>query len=262
MLKRILFVVAIAVLAIPLGLAFFSPEGKAAPVAQAQTPAPAAEPVLNPTRTITVVGQGSARVVPDVAQVTVGVETKADVVADATLENQTKMKAILAALKQLGIADKDIQTSNYSITLNRSLELSPEAQDQPAGTTPKYTVSNMVTVTIRDLTLVSDVLDAVVEAGANSVWGINFTLDKPDVALGSARTDAVADARARAEALAELGGVQLGPVMSMSEVMGGGSIPMIYAAEGKLMNDSGTSISPGEVELSYQVQVSFYIIEE
>jgi hypothetical protein len=260
MLKRIL-IVAVAVLVLPLAILAIGGGGQAAPEAQAQTATPAPQPVLNPARTITVVGQGSSRVMPDVASVTVGVETMADTVADATQENQVKMRAILAALKQLGILDKDVQTSNYSISLNRLPTPQPLAEGEAAQQeTEKYTVSNMVTVTIRDLDLVSEVLDAVVEAGANSVWGVNFAVDKPETMLEEARARAVADARARAEALADLGGVTLGSVMSMSEVVGQSSVglPMYDMAVSQAAGGS-TPISPGEIELSYQLQVTYFI---
>ena len=257
MLKRVLFVVVAIALVIPLGLAAAWAWDQASPPAQAQTPAPTTK--YNPAQTITVVGQGSARVAPDIAQITIGVETSADTVAGATQENETQMKALLAALKAAGILEKEIKTSNYSISVNRSPEPKP-AIDSALGeaSTPTYTVSNMVTVTIRKLDLVGDVIDAAVEAGANSIWGINFTVEKTDVALAEARTKAVADAKARAEALAGLGGVKLGPVMAMSEVVGGGSIPVAYDMAERAMG-GGTSISPGEVEISYQLQIVYYI---
>jgi uncharacterized protein YggE len=256
MLKRILFVAVAIVMVASLGLAGAWALGQTKPAVQAQTPAPS-EVKHNPAQTITVVGQGMARVVPNIAQITIGVETTASTVADGSTENQAKMKAILAALKTVGIPEKDIQTTNYSISVNRS-------QDQPVPSVGKtvpmsttYTVSNMVTVTIRDLTLVSEVIDATVEAGANNIWGINFTVDKPDAALADARAKAVADAKSRAEALATLGEVKLGPVMAMSEVIGSSS-PVMYAVADRGMG-GGTSVSPGEVEVSYQVQVSYYI---
>ena len=257
MFKRILFVAVAIVMVASLGLASAWAFGQTKPAVQAQTPAPA-EVKYNPAQTITVVGQGSVRVVPNVAQITIGVETTAGTVADGSTENQAKMKAILASLKAAGIPEKDIQTSSYSISVNRPPEVPVSSTGSTGVTSTTYTVSNMVTVTIRDLTLVSDVIDAAVEAGANNIWGISFTVDKPDVALADARAKAVADAKSRAEALAELGGVQLGPVMAMSEVISGGQVPVMYAVAEKAMGGD-TSISPGEVEVSYQIQVSYYI---
>ena len=259
MFKRILFVAVAIVMVVSLGLVSAWAFGQTKPAVQAQTPE-ASEVKYNAAQTITVVGQGTVRVVPNIAQITIGVETTATTVADGSTENQAKMKSILAALKTVGIPDKDIQTTNYSISVNRTSDVPvPETglgTTKPMSTT--YTVSNMVTVTIRDLTMVSEVIDAAVEAGANNIWGISFTVDKPDASLAEARAKAVADAKLRAEALAGLGEVKLGPVMAMSEVISGGQSPVMYAVAEKALGGD-TSISPGEVEVSYQIQVSYYI---
>jgi hypothetical protein len=210
----------------------------------------------NPAQTITVVGQGKARIEPDVAQLSIGVETSAEAVAEAVEENEAKMESILGALVDMGIDEKDIQTMHYSIQIDRY----PEQRVAGAETEeakPTYRVSNMATVTIRDLEKVGDVLDAVVEAGANNIWGVNFSVDDPEVAQGEARANAIDNAGARAEELAELSGVVLGPVMSISEVMGGGAIPMGLSVE-RAMAGAGP-ISPGEVEVSYQIQVVYFI---
>ena len=115
----------------------------------------------------------------------------------------------------------------------------------------------MVNVTIRELDRVGDVLDAVIVAGANNIWGVSFSLEDPTAAQADARSDAIADALMRAEALAELSGVALGPVMSISEVVGGGPVPMPVAVE-RAMSAAGP-ISPGELEVGYQVQVTYFI---
>jgi len=256
MFKRILFVAVAIVMVASLGLAGAWALGQTKPAVLAQTPAPS-EVKYNAAQTITVVGQGTVSVAPDIARITVGVETTASTVADGSTENQAKMKALLAALKALGIAEKDIQTTNYSIMVNRGQEQPVADLGKPTATATTYTVSNNVTVTIRDLTLVSEVIDAAIEAGANNIWGISFTVEKPDAALADARAKAVADAKLRAEALAKLGEVTLGPVMAMSEVIGSSSPVMYSVAERGLGGD--TSVSIGEVEVSYQIQVSYYI---
>ena len=256
MFKRILFVAVAIVMVASLGLAGAWALGQTKPAVQAQTPAPS-EVKYNAAQTITVVGLGKASVVPDIARITLGIETTAATVADGSAENQAKMKALLAALKAAGILEKDIQTTNYSIMVNRGQEQPVTELGKPAASATTYTVSNNVTVTIRDLTLVSEVIDAAIEAGANNIWGISFTVEKPDAGLADARAKAVADAKVRAEALAKLGEVKLGPVMAMSEVIGSSS-PVAYAvAERGLGGD--TSVSIGEVEVSYQIQVIYYI---
>ncbi|MBN1137604.1 MAG: SIMPL domain-containing protein [Anaerolineae bacterium] len=256
MFKRVLFVAVAIVMVASLGLAGGWAMGQMKPAVQAQTPAPN-EVKYNATQTITVVGQGTASIAPDIARITVGVETTAGTVADGSVENQAKMKALLAALKVVGIPEKDIQTTNYSIMVNRSPELAVTEMGKTGATVTGYTVSNNVTVTIRDLSLVGEVIDAAIEAGANNIWGISFTVEKPDAALADARAKAMADAKLRAEALARLGEVTLGPVMAMSEVIGSSS-PGFYAVVERGMGVD-TSVSIGEVEVSYQIQVSYYI---
>jgi len=110
---------------------------------------------------------------------------------------------------------------------------------------------------VRDLDTLSEVLDGVLEAGANSVWGVTFDLDDQSAAMSDARVAAVADALARAEALAELHGVSLGGVVSVSEIVGGNVMPVRYAMEAG-MGGAGP-ISAGEVEISYQIQVAYSI---
>jgi uncharacterized protein YggE len=254
MLKRVILIVGTIALLVPVGVAGIWVWGQAADPTQAQT-LPEGEG-YNPAQTITVVGQGSARIVPDIAQISIGVETSSATVAEAVQENGAKMGSILEALVGTGIDEKDIQTMNYSIQMERY----PEPRVSGALTEeapPTYRVSNMANVTIRDLDMVGDVLDAVVEAGANNIWGVNFSLDDPEAAQGEARANAIENAGTRAADLAALSGVELGPVMSVSEIVGGGPTPMGLTVERAMAGGGG--ISPGEVEVIYQIQVVYFI---
>jgi uncharacterized protein YggE len=254
MLKRILIISIAIALLVPVGLAGLWLGGRVASPAAAQTETTAD---YNPAQTITVVGQGSVRIEPDIARVSIGVETSSETIAEAVSENESQMQEILAALEAAGIAEKDIQTTNFSISLDRYPETLPRAESEEAPA-PIYRVSNMVNVTIRDLESVGDVLDAVIEAGANNIWGVTFTLDDASAAQADARADAIADAGERAQALAELSGVTLGPVMSLTEVVGGGVTPMAFDVERAAVMGGG-SISPGELEIGYQVQVTYFL---
>ena len=130
------------------------------------------------------VGQGEVKAKPDVATTTVGVEVLNTSIDDAMTEAKSRMAAVLAALKKLGIADKDIQTSNFSISFERNPSTSPspaetststpESTAQPVGF---YRVSNMVQVTIRNMDLIGAVLEDSIAAGANNIWGVSFALD-------------------------------------------------------------------------------------
>jgi len=255
--KRIGTAIGIVALVALVGLAAALIGNQAARPVAAQETEPAA---YNTAKTITVIGQGSVKVKPDIARISIGAETLSKTVGEAVTENEAKMESLLAALKAAGIAEKDIQTAHYSIQFERYAEAMPVVEDSEAKEAKtQYRVSNMVNVTVRDLEKVDEVLDAVIEAGANNIWGVSFSLDDPEAAQSDARAKAIANALSRAEALAGLSEVKLGPVMSISEVVGGGSVPVAYdMVERAAMGGAGT-ISPGEVEIGYQIQVVYFI---
>lgn len=258
--KKILLAVLAIALIVPIGLAGIWVWGQAAHPAAAQAEE---EVKYNTAEVITVVGQGYANVVPDIARISLGVETTGDTVRAAVDDNAAKMTAILEALEGAGIAEKDIQTSNFSIQQERNAEMMPRVEGaETEEAAPTYRVSNMVTVTVRDLETISDVVDTALEAGVNNMWGISFSADDPAAGLEDARAKAIEDAKARAEALAELSGVELGPVMSVSEVVGGGvspvAMPVAMVVEKTLVSGAGP-VSPGEMQISYNVQVSYFI---
>jgi uncharacterized protein YggE len=205
-------------------------------------------------RVITVVGTGQASGTPDVATVNIGIDTQSSNVQQAVSDNRTKMNALLDALKGQGIADNDIQTSNYSVYT--------EQQQNSPGKTPTasaltYRVSNQVNVTVRDVSKLGDVLDTVVSAGANNVYGVSFSVADPSSLQGDARAKAMADAKVRAESLASLAGVGLGDVVSISEVVN--SVTPMYRAEAVASGVGGTPIQPGTLDVSMSVQVSYAI---
>lgn len=248
---------------------FNMPEAEAAAVTPTPLPmtvsAQAQPAAAGLPRTITVVGQGSVSAAPDIATVVLGVNVSAATVEQAMEDASSRMDKIMAALKKLNISDKDITTSNYSIYYEE-----PPRYEMPAGTkgtqgtseTPAgvYRVSNMVTVKIRKLDQVGELIDAAVTAGANSLWGVNFDLEDRTELEAKARAQAVENARQRAEELAKLAGVKVGGVVQISEVIGaGGYYPMpspVRAAAAEMGGGAGP-ISPGELEISYQIQVTF-----
>jgi uncharacterized protein len=197
-----------------------------------------------------------------VANTTVGVEALGPTVDAAMADAEARMTSVLAALKKMGIADKDIQTSNFSINFERQGDQQPvTAQATPGKFEPPagfYRVSNMVQVTIRDMNKVGDVIDTAVKAGANNVYGIGFGLENTDSLEGQARDEAVKDAKARAEALAGLNNVQVGDVVSISEVIGGQPVP-VFSAKAQGLGGGGTPTEPGEVTYTTQVQIVYAI---
>jgi hypothetical protein len=212
-----------------------------------------------PPRTITVVGEGKVSIKPDVARAAIGVEVVEPTVKAASAANKELIEAVLAALKEQGIAEKDIQTSGFSIFAERFGPMGPLPADEV-----QYRVSNNVSVKIRALDSIGAILDAAVEAGANNIYGVDFSLDDPNAVESSAREKAVADAKAKAEELALLTGLKVGNVVSISEVIGagGGYYAGSFAAPGlQTLGGGGAPISPGELELTMQLQVVFMIAE-
>jgi uncharacterized protein YggE len=203
-------------------------------------------------RGITVVGVGKASGTPDVAHITIGVDTDSDSVQNAVESSRDRMTALLEALKAAGIADSDIRTTNYSVY----------TQQQPiegrATFTLTYRVSNQVDVTVRDVDTLGDVLDQAVAAGANNIYGVSFSVEDTSKLEADARTKAIADAKARATSLAQLAGVEVGEVVSISEVIGGGVQPL-YRDAAMGMGGGGTPIQPGELSVDMSVQVTFAI---
>ncbi len=212
-------------------------------------------------RGITVVGEGKTSGKPDVAHITVGIETQAALLQSAVDENKTKMNTLLEALKAQGIAEKDIRTSNYSVYTERVAPSTgvPTKGSEPLSTDQMiYHVSNQVDVTVRDVNQLGDVLDKAVAAGANNIYGVNFNVEDTAKLEADARAKAVADAQARAQDLAKLNGVQLGDVISVSEVVGGGGVPMLRSAAVG-MGGGGTPVQPGELDISVSLQVTYAI---
>ncbi len=229
-------VLLVAILAIVLSLLLTSP-AQAQPAGGAST-----------ARHITVIGNGEVKGIPDTAYVQIGVETEANTTQAALAQNNTQAEAIIARLKELGVAENDIQTSSFNISATYD-----NAGRQVVG----YRVSNMVSVTIRDLDQAGTLLDQVVHVGANRVYGIRFGVADPTELLTQARDQAVADARVRAGQLAQSSGNNLGDILVITESIG--SMPFPVPQERDFAEDTMASvpIQTGEQSFSAQVQVTF-----
>lgn len=204
-------------------------------------------------RTITVTGEGRISAAPDMAVLQLGVSREARAASDAMRLASEAAAAVLAQVEASGVATKDVQTVNVS--------LSPRwhrAQDD----TPRvvgYIASNDLSVRVRDLASLGTLMDAVVSDGANQMNGLRFDIATPRPLQDKARQAAVADARAKADLLAEAAGVTLGPVMTISE-NGGFQQPMVMA-RGAMMESSSVPIAAGELDVSVTVAVVFSIAE-
>ena len=240
--------------------------GRSQPLAQAggrpgnvQTVAGLQTLPLAPVRSITVVGTGRAPGAPDVARVNVGVETRAASVQQAVTDNKDRMTKLLDALKALGIADKDIQTSNYGVYAERQPASGADIGKSDGPVT--YQVNNQVFLTVRDVAKLGDVLDKAVAAGATNIYGVNLSVADTSKLEADARAKAIADAKSRAESLARLSGVAVGDVLGVSEIIGG-SGPLYEGARTSAaagLGGGGGPIQPGELEVNMSVQVTFAI---
>ncbi len=212
---------------------------------------------------ITVIGQGRAVATPNVARVTLGVEATADTVRQAATEANTKTAAIIARLKSLGVADKDIQTSQYSIfPVREGGGPVAAAAGAPAATAtpkPQFRVSSTVNVTLRDLNAVGPAIDGAIEAGANVAGGIQFSVDDPTPPMDQARGNAVADARRQAQQIAQAAGVTLGPPRVITEVIGSAAPQMDLAAgvARAMPAAAPPPVQGGELTFTEQIQITY-----
>ena len=233
----------------------------AAPTAAPPAPAPVVvqESATGSQQTgIWVDGTGSVSAASDVADLSFGVETRADTVADARAEAASAMDAVIASLGTNGVAADDIRTTHFSIQPVTVYEEGPRG-DQ----TPKivgYRVSNFATARIRDLSAVGGIIDAAAAAGGDAVRinGIGLAVDDPQPLEVEARKLALEDATAKAEQIASVMNVTLGDPVYISQYGGAPRVARESAAFA-LASDASTPISGGQQEIRVGVQVVFAI---
>jgi uncharacterized protein YggE len=170
-------------------------------------------------RTITVSGDGEIMGVPDQALLSAGVATIAPTADAALAANARKMTAVFDALKSMGVPERAIQTSNFSV----QPQYTTNARGEPQRISG-YQVSNQIDVTLDDNKKLGPVLDALIGVGANQINSIGFGIKNPEQLRTKAREAAIADARARAETYAKAAGVTVASVLSINE--NGGGMPM------------------------------------
>jgi uncharacterized protein YggE len=207
-------------------------------------------------RTLTMSGQGTAKAAPDQAQFSTGVVTQGNTAALALAANSRAMNAVFATLKRLGIPDKDIQTSNFS--------LSPQYQVCKPGTAcPQrvvgYEVSNNVNVTVEDFGKTGAVLDALVSSGSNRIDNIGFSIRDTSALLKQAREAAVKDATLRAQTYAAAAGVALGRILSIQESGGAYQPRPMFNKMIAGLAEAPPPIAGGEESVSAEVTITWEI---
>lgn len=204
-------------------------------------------------RRLLVTGTGEVSVRLDVAVISAGVVVQADTASSALTDNTRAMNAVLERLRGSGLAEADVQTSQFSVTPLYQTR----RPDQETTTPPRivgYQVSNQVTARVRDLSRLGAILDALVTAGANSIDGPWFEIADPKPLQNEARDAAVADALAKARRFAAAAGVELGEIISIEE--GGSLAPPRPMMRAEAMAAS-VPIAPGQTELSARVTITF-----
>lgn len=198
-----------------------------------------------PARSITASGTGSVTTVPDRAHFSFGVQAQSRTASQALEAADARLGRVVAALRDAGVAQADIQTEQIS--------LSPQTSED-GGAIVGYTAVSSVSVRVRNLDRAGPVVDAAVGAGANQVFGPALTRSDQAAVYRNALRAAYADARARAQALAEAAGVTLGAMTSTVE--GGGSVPMPLGA---VREDAKATVEPGTQEIQASVSVTFSV---
>ncbi len=222
---------------------------------QYAAPANATTGDTTPEHTVTVGGEGKVTVVPDLAHVQLGVQIERPTAKAARDAAATAMTGVVDALKKLGIADKDIQTTQVSLTA--VYDYPPNAAAKLRG----YQLTNQVAVTVRDLSKLSDAIDNSVAAGATTVNGISFDVADRTALEAQAREAAAKDARAKADVYAKSLGLAITGVASVNESV---SAPVWYApypsmAAGAATDKAATPVEAGSTDVTIDVQISFLI---
>lgn len=206
---------------------------------------------------IWVTGVGKTSIIPDVVTLSLGVEAQAASVAEAQSQAAEAMEGVSASLISNEVAESDIQTQHFSIS-----KVTKWDKDREEEIIIGYRVTNMVTAKIREINKAASIIDAVIQAGGDftRIDSIVFSVDDPSVYYEEVREEAMADAQAKAEQLAELAGVTLGKPTYISE---SAQIPPIVRDiyRGETVPAVETPISPGEMEISLTVQVTYAILK-
>jgi uncharacterized protein len=200
---------------------------------------------------ITVVGSGEVGAKPDMAQIQVGVVTQAPSAAKALADNNEAMDKLFKTLAERGIRDKDIQTSNFSVSPQYRQPQPGQPQQEIVG----YQVSNQVAVKVRQLQTLGKVLDDLVTKGANQVHGITFSVAEPESLLDQARLKAIADARRKADLYARAARTKLGRVLLIEEATP--RVPRPVGFGMAMERAAAVPVAPGEQEYHASITVTY-----
>jgi uncharacterized protein YggE len=209
--------------------------------------------INQPQRTFSVTAEGKEVIIPNIAEIRIGVVTQGKNLSDLQNINTNKINKIIKFLKEQGIDNQDIKTENYSITPNYDYQKSPY---QIIG----YTINQNLVIKVRNLAKVGQVLEGVVKNGANNVSGPNFTFDDQEVYLEKAREKAIESAKEKAQKIAQKTGFKLGKIININEYSG--EVP-VFSRSLNLLGKGGSEIipqiEPGSQEVKVQITITYEI---
>ncbi|QCK88264.1 DUF541 domain-containing protein [Phreatobacter aquaticus] len=219
-------------------------------------PAGAQQAPVVPPRTITMQGEAQAVAAPDLAVVSGGTQVQARTAREAMDGNSRIMRSVQQALKELGIEDRDISTSG--------LTLRPTIEYQQGTNRPRvvgYAAGHQLSVRIRDLAKLGDVLDRMVTAGANQMDNLQLTVSDWSRKVDEARATAIADARRKADVLAGAAGARIGRVMTIEEHADGGPVVLRRAAPAMASQSGPAPVATGDQNFRLQVTVTWELVD-
>lgn len=219
-----------------------------------------------PARSFSVDGDAKMTLVPDIATFSVSVVSEGGRVSDVQKTNTEKMNAVQAFLKESGVDKKDLQTTQYALSPRYDYPVC-DGTKCPTPRISGYTLTQELTVKVRDTEKLGDMLSGVTDKGANTVSSVTFGVDDEKEARNAAREEAIAEARKKAKDMAKAGGFGVGRLISLYEDQGSLPQPM-YGGRGGAMMDSSKaslemapSIEPGTQDSTVRVTLTFEIAD-
>jgi uncharacterized protein YggE len=212
--------------------------------------------VNNQQEGIWVSGSGKVSAAPDICTLSLGVQSQDATVAAAQAKAASAMDKIMTSLTGNGVVKKDIQTQNYNISQTTKYDNNTQQQ-----VITGYQVTNIVTATIRTLDKVGNIIDAAASAGGDltRINSISFSIENPTTYYNDARKLAIADAKSKATQMADLAGISLGKIIYITENSYTPPVPFMISAGVKSAPDVSTPISPGEMDITSSVQITYAI---
>lgn len=215
----------------------------------------------------TVSAEGKVVAIPDTAQISLGVQTQGSTVKAAQDSANKIINNITAAVKAIGVDDKDIKTTNYSVYPDEQFTApEPMILTLPPTPTPispprkvtRYRVNINLSITVRDFAKINEVIDAATANGANQIGGISFSVDNIEDFQSQARKIAITKAKAKAASIAKDAGITLGKIINVSEGFTYNP-PYLMTTAAKAETGGGTQIQPGSSEISVTITLSYEV---